>query len=390
MSERRISRKELAKQNRKQNRKRRNMRTLLIIAVTAALVYITGLYGASLAYLGDFVSSGMTWLQIGGGFPAEGDFSTVLQAENMGSGLAVLTQDSLDVYSPTAKKVFSYSHSMKNPVISSSANRSVIYEANRTSLKVANNHSILFQQEMANNIIHACISDSNRIAVTTRSDSYNGEVSVYNYNMDKRFTWYCATGFPIYSVLSDSGRTLAVTTVQTVDGILQTDIFVIDAAKGGEKFRITSGDYPRKLIFLNDNKLLVAYSDSVELWDTAAAGKTGEYLFSGDSLLAVENADPYIALVHGGYSRGSSATLVLLGRDFSRKFTATVPENVKDISVSRSRVYVLGRENLYEYDYAGNLMNTSPAGALSRQLVTWNGTMLIDSTSISKMEKTSK
>ena len=93
MSERRISRKELAKQNRKQNRKRRNMRTLLIIAVTAALVYITGLYGASLAYLGDFMSSGMTWLQIGGGFPAEGDFSTVLQAENMGSGLAVLTQD---------------------------------------------------------------------------------------------------------------------------------------------------------------------------------------------------------------------------------------------------------------------------------------------------------
>ena len=102
MSEKRISRKELVKQNRKQNKKRKTLRTLLIVAVTALLVYITGIYGASLAYLGDFVSGGMTYLQLGGGFPKEDDFSTVLQAENMGSGLAVLTPDSFTVYSPTA------------------------------------------------------------------------------------------------------------------------------------------------------------------------------------------------------------------------------------------------------------------------------------------------
>ena len=42
-----------------------------------------------------------------------------------------------------------------------------------------------------------------------------------------------------------------------------------------------------------------------------------------------------------------------------------IPENVKDISVSRSRVYVLGRENLYEYDYAGNLTKeTKPMGTV--------------------------
>lgn len=388
MSEKRISRKELARQNRKQNKKRKTLRTLLIVAVTAVLVYITGIYGASLAYLGDFVSSGMTYLQLGGGFPVEDDFSGLLQGENMGSGLAVLTTDNFMVYSPTAKNVFTYSHSMTNPVISSSRNRAVIYESNGTSLKVANNHNILFQQEMENNIIHAYISDSNRIAVTTRSASYNGEVRVYNFNMDQRFVWYCATGFPVYSILSDSGKSLAVCAVQTVDGLLQSEIFVIDASKGVEKFSITNGSYPYRLIFIDDDRLLVVYSDRIVLWDTQNNVQLAQYSFSGESILDIEVSQPYIAVAFGDYNRAADSTVVLLSQEFEEKMKVTVPEGIKNLSVSRSRVYVLGYENLYEYDYSANLLTTAHTGALSKQLVTWNGTILIDSTALSKVEKT--
>lgn len=388
MGDRRISRKELAKQNRKQNKKRKTLRTLIIAALTAALVYITGIYGASLAYLGDFVSGGLTYVQLGGGFPVEDDFSSVLQGENMGSGLAVLTTDDFSVYSPTGAKVFSYSHSMINPVISSSKRRSVIYEENGTTLKVANNHSILFQQELENNIIHTCISDSNRIAVTARSDSHNGEVRVYNYNMDRRFIWYCATGFPVYSAISDSGKSLAVCTVQTCQGLLTSEIFVIDASKGVEKFSISDTDYPYKLIFIDDERLLIAYTDRVVLWDTKNNVQAAQYSFSGESLLAIENAGPYIALAYGDYNRAAESSVVLLSLDFEEKIKMTVPESVKDLSVSRSRIYILGYENLYEYDYSAKLLSTLSTGPLSKQLVTWNGTILIDSTSLSRVDKT--
>ena len=308
----------------------------------------------------------------------------------MGSGLAVLTPDSFTVYSPTAREVFEYSHSMNNPVISSAGSRAVIYESNRTSLKVANNHNILFHQEMPNNIIHAHISDSNRIAVTTRSDSYNGEVSVYNYNMDKRFTWYCATGFPVYSALSDRGKTLAVVTVQTVNGILQSSIYVIDAAGGQELFRITSGDYPRKLMFSDDTGLIVAYSDSMELWNISTGTLSAQLSFTGHSLLSAEKTGRYVAVAYGSYTQGTAGTVVLADTNLGQKFSVTVPETVRDVSISRSRVYVLGSENLYEYGFSAELMNTVPVSSLAKGLVTWNGTVLIDSTSISRVEKTSK
>ena len=71
MSEKRISRKELTRRNRKQNTKRKNLRSLMIVVVTAVLLYITGVYGASLAYFGDFISSGMAIFQLGKGFPIE-------------------------------------------------------------------------------------------------------------------------------------------------------------------------------------------------------------------------------------------------------------------------------------------------------------------------------
>ncbi len=389
MSNRQISRKELAKQNQKQNRKRKNLRTLLIVGITALLVYITGIYGASLAYLGDFISSGMTYLQIGSGFPVESDFSGFIQGENMGSGLAVLTDDAFTVYSPTGKNVFSYSHSLADPVISSSRNRAIIYGANGNSLKVANNHSILFQQEMDHNIIHRDISDSNRVAVTTRSDSYNGEVSVYNFDMEKRFVWYCATGFPVYSSLSDSGKMLAVSTLQTDNGLLESEIFVIDSAKCVEKFSVKNGKYPYKMEFIDDTKLLIAYGDSIVILDTESGRQLQTFDLKGENLLSLETGSAYLAIASGSYSPGAAATLKLISlADYSEKFSVTVPQSVKDLSISGSRVYALGYDNIYEYDYTGRLLNTATTGPLTKQLVTWNGTVLIDSTTITKVEKT--
>lgn len=388
MSEKRISRKELTKRNQKLNKKRKNLRTLIVVILTAVLLYITGVYGASLAYFGDFISSGMTVFQIGSGFPVEDDFSSVLQAEAMGTGLAVLSPDSFTVYSPTGRNVFSYSHTMQNPVMDTASKRAVIYDLNQTSLKVANGHNILFQQEMENSIIHAEISDSNRVAITTRSASYNGEVTVFNYNMKQRFVWYCATGFPIYSSLSDSGKMLAVNTVQTVDGILTSDIYVIDAANGRELFTISSQSYPLQLEFISDSQLLIAYTNRLVLWDVKNNTQLASYDFGSDTLQALTVDNRYISVAYGGYSQQKNSTLVLLAKNMEEKFVISVPEKIRDISISSARVYALGSDNLFEYDYSAALLNTTDTGALSKGLVDYSGTLLITSTAISKVEKT--
>ena len=268
----------------------------MIVVVTAVLLYITGVYGASLAYFGDFISSGMAILQLGKGFPIESDFSDVLQTGEMGTTMAVLSPDDFTVYSPTGKNIFTYSHTMQTPVMDTASKRAVLYDRDTTSLKVLNGHNVLFQQEMENSIIHAEISDSNRIAVTTRSASYNGEVTVFNYNMKQRFVWYCATGFPIYSTLSDSGKTLAVNTVQTVDGLLTSQIYLINARDGAEMYSITSQSYPLQLQFLSDSRLLIAYPNRIVIWDVQNNIQLASYDFSGNE---VDDQEILFEVVHG-------------------------------------------------------------------------------------------
>lgn len=388
MSEKRISRKELTRRNRKQNTRRKNLRSLMIVVVTAFLLYITGVYGASLAYFGDFISGGMAVLQLGKGFPVEDDFSDILQTGEMGTTMAVLSPDSFTVYSPTAKNIFTYSHTMQSPVMDTASHRSVLYDQNSTSLKVLNGHNVLFQQEMENSIIHAEISDSNRIAVTTRSASYNGEVTVFNYNMKQRFVWYCATGFPIYSTLSDSGKTLAVNTVQTVDGLLTSRIYLINARDGAEMYSITAASYPLHMQFLSDSRLLIAYPNRIVLWDVANNVQLASFDFAGGNLQSVTVSGRYIAVAYGGLSRQQTSQLTLLSKEFEEKFTVTVSEKISDLSLSSSRLYALGSENMYEYDYSAQLLNTVNTGALAKSLADYSGTLLITSTSISKVEKT--
>lgn len=360
----------------------------MIVVVTAFLLYITGVYGASLAYFGDFISGGMAVLQLGKGFPVEDDFSDILQTGEMGTTMAVLSPDSFTVYSPTAKNIFTYSHTMQSPVMDTASHRSVLYDQNSTSLKVLNGHNVLFQQEMENSIIHAEISDSNRIAVTTRSASYNGEVTVFNYNMKQRFVWYCATGFPIYSTLSDSGKTLAVNTVQTVDGLLTSRIYLINARDGAEMYSITAASYPLHMQFLSDSRLLIAYPNRIVLWDVANNVQLASFDFAGGNLQSVTVSGRYIAVAYGGLSRQQTSQLTLLSKEFEEKFTVTVSEKISDLSLSSSRLYALGSENMYEYDYSAQLLNTVNTGALAKSLADYSGTLLITSTSISKVEKT--
>ncbi len=387
MSGRHASRLRLAKENRRRRNKRKAVRMLLIGLATLVLVYFTGIYGNSLAFFGDFLSSGMTLVQFGDGWPVEMDLSGFRQAEEMGTAVVVLTDDQLLAYSPTAKQIMSYSHSMSDPVMVSSPYRTVIYDMNDTTFKVMNGHNLLFQQEMDSGIVHIAISDYNRLAVTTHSSSFNGEVTVFNYNMNKRFTWYCANGYPIYSSLSSNGKKLAVSTAYSDGGLLKSRAFVIDSSKGEELFSIDDGNWPMRMIFLRENELLICYSGKLVLWDVSKQRQSAEYDLDG-YLQAVDFHNGKIAVVSGSLDEKRPSTLVVLDSRLQERGAARQSRGARSVMVDRSRVYVLTPSGLLEYDKDLNLVGEQSTGKLSKTLVDYRGGILVDSTRLRKIEKT--
>lgn len=387
---RRLTRKELLKRNKRIAKKRQMRLTFIAVAVTAFMVYITGVFGASLAYLGDFVSSGLVYLQFGKGFPVTIENQTYLQAEKMGTSLCILDSDSLSFYSPTGDEVYEYHHSMLNPAISTSGKRVVIYNANETSLKVANAHNVLFSQEMNNDIIHASLARNNYLAVTTKSQSYNGEVKVYDSQMNEVFTWLNAKSFPLQSFLSPKAQTLAVSCLMTENGSLVSEIYIIGTDDGQERFKLQNKDGAvLAMEFIKEDKLVVFYTDKAAVVNLENGQTEKEYSYGENDLTGYDIKNSQIVMALGDYSGLGSTKLVVTDLSLTETFAINTEKAITDVQFASQRIFALGPEAVEQYSLKGEKISETTVKTNAKDIVDYNGCVVISGDSLEKLEKDS-
>jgi hypothetical protein len=330
----------------------------------------------------------MVYMQFGQGFPAEAEIHTFKQSERMGSSLCVLDADSLSFYSPTADKVYEYYHSMHNPVISASDKRVAVYNSNDTSLKILNAHGVLFSQEMQNDIIHASLAKNNYAAITTKSQSYNGEVKVFDSQMKEIFTWLNAKSFPVQSFLSPKATHLAVSCVLTVDGNLQSHIYVIDTETGTEKFVLENkGDVALGIEFVKEDTLLVFYTDKAKAINCTDGSTTGEYDYDGKDLTAYDIRNSQIVMALGDYNGLEKSTLAVTDLGFNTAFDIDTNQAVTDVEITNQRIFALGSEKIAQYDLKGQYVGENAAKSNVKDIIDYNGCIVINSDSLEKLEK---
>jgi len=388
---RRLTRKELMRRNKRIAKRRQQRLTVIVVALTAFMVYITGLFSTSIAYLGDFVSSAMVYLQFGDGFPVETENQTYLQSEKMGSALCVLDGQKLSFYSPTGDVAHSYYHSMQNPVISTSSKRVAIYNANDTSLKIANAGNILFSQEMQNDIIHASIADNNFVAVTTKSQSYNGEVKVFDSKMQERFTWKSAKAFPLQSFLSPKAHMLAVNCISAKDGKAVCEVYIIDTATGEEKFVYSNGEnIMLSAEFIREDSVVVFFADKAVCINFSAetgAETAAEYSYNGRNLQSYDMKNSQIVMALGSYDGTGETDIAITDLSLAENFRTVCPQNVKKVIIASQRIYALGEENVFQYTTEGVYVAQQEVKNNIKNIVEYNGCVAVYSDSMEKIEK---
>ena len=385
---RRLTRKELLKRNKRIQKKRQMRLTFIAVVVTAFLIYITGAFGASLAYLGDFVSSAMVYMQFGGGYPVQIENQTYLQSEKMGSSLCILDSDSLSFYSPTGDKVYEYHHSMQNPVIHTSGKRVVIYNGNQTSLKVANAHKVLFSQEMTSDIIHASLSDNNHLAVTTKSQSYNGEVKVFDSQMNEIFTWLNAKSFPVQSFLSPKAQTLAASCLTAKDGKLVSEVYIISTSDGSEKFVVQNTDGAvLGMEFIREDRLIIFFTDKAVAVDLATGETAHSYSYNGRDLTAYTIRNSQVLMALGDYDGLETTQLVLTDLSFNSAYTMETVRNITDVEIANQRICALGDEAVEQYTLKGVLAGETAVKNNVKAIIDYQGCVIVCGDSLDKLEK---
>ncbi len=384
----RLTRSELAQKNRALIRRQKTRRVVFVILLSSIFLYITGIYGASLAYFGDFLSNVSVYLKTGDGWPLEGEFSSVSQVRTTDNALCVLEKDVLYVYSPTAFEVQSYTHAMQNPIIDTSGSRIVIYNPKQTSFKVLHSDEVIFNTDVGEKITHIAIAEDNTIAVTSESESYKGQVVVYNYSMEEQFVWNCSKGYPVYSAISNGGEYIAVTVLNSVQGTIVSDIYIINADEYIEEFVISHTEYPLNIDITNTNNAIITYTNHISVWDIDKKEEIYTYNIDNKDILFQEFKNPYTIAVFGSFETDSQTQLVVLNEMLEPIIDINFSEEIKDAVIENQRLYILGSNEVYEYNLQGELLNKTLANSNQKFLSDYQGGIIISSDSITEIERT--
>ena len=315
---------EYLEQARARVRARRLRRTALIVVVlTAVVLFTTGLVGSSVALVKDCVDTTRIALMPGPGWPQQTGVMEPTQVLPMTGGFVELGGDSCVVYSRTGTRLNSIQSGYGRPALAAGKTRFVLYNRSGNELRVESRTQNLYSKTLENSIYLCAMSDTGTLAVATDSADSTARLTVYTPTMSEQLHWDMtgAQGTPVRMAFAADSRRLAVAAVTSSAGQLQANLFVLNLAQG-DPVQLSSGDsVPQWLGWLNNDTVLAVYEDCAVVYG-ADGGERGRFDLGGGSLVSVSQDGANAALL---LENGQVCTAVLLDKDLNVQYSGNVP-----------------------------------------------------------------
>lgn len=291
-----------------------------------------------------------------GSFPAELSGAQTVDCATKSNYYYVLTDTSIMAFSNGGKKIFSSVHGFSSPVIVTSETRALVYDQGKTTAIIYNLSGVVDTINSKNEIICADIAKNGQYALATKSDSYASSVSVYSRKGKNLYSIKLAKDIVNNVDISNSGKKIAVSTVNAESGKLVSGVSVyafdsadpafkydlgqdiaFDIENTGRGFYVTTHN---KLRFINWSKYTVNEYD--------LNGEVSSVRYSSSGVLAVHNKT----------NDKSDNDITLLSNSGKKISEFEVKSILADIRFSRGRVYSIGDNRVNIYDKHGELLRS--------------------------------
>ena len=231
-----------AERRRQRSRKPRLKRRLIIFGILALLVLVVWLNWDSLN-----PQSVWTWLSVtvtggetGDGYPAQIEGSSVVSMAPVDRYLAVLTDNTLDVYNRTAGKALSFTHNFASPQLDTAGGRILIAELGGRRVCVTTVGGRTTEVQTAHNIVAASVAENGSFAVVTDSDkSHISEVVFYNNRGEEKLHWYSSEALLLGIALRKDARQMAAIGLCSENGAAQSRLMIFDTSSAKEPAKYT-------------------------------------------------------------------------------------------------------------------------------------------------------
>ena len=368
LSEGRVEYLEAARQRVRNRRIRRT--AVLLVLLTAVVLFATGIAGSSVAALKDLTDTARIALLPGSGWPQQTGVAELEQMAPLTGSFVELGDEGCVVWSRTGKKLNSIQSGYARPAIAAGKTRFVLYNRSGNELRVESRTQNLYTKTMDSTISLCAVADAGQVAVVTDSTDSVAKLTVYNSSMQQQLVWNLTSeqGTPLRMAFAPDSRRLAVAAVSAVGGQLTTNLYVLPLSQGDPVCLGSENSVPQWMGWMSNGFLLVLYENRAVLYNTSggSAGERASYDFGGGTLVSVSNTSNGAALL---LSNGQTSTAVLLDGELTVGYSGSVLSASQIIRAKNDGFYLLTDSTVERFNNVGEFQWSQPLSARPRALV---------------------
>ena len=342
-------------------RREKKRRLYIISGIVATIVAILIILELTLA-AGLFESIRISVKLWGSGsYPITLKSTETLNTVTKGSYYYVLSNTHLSAFSKSGKELFTFEHGFENPVLKTSASRSLVYDQGGKDFYVFDIDGLLYTMSTEQPIITAAVADRGRFAVATLSDKYNSEVKVFDKDANSIYEWYSAKDTISSVALSNNGEKLAVATFNVTDSKFNSRISVLNYSSATpEKSESFENTQIRTINNAFKSYFTVVTDNEVKTyeWDdfTSKSYKSDYNVMFFDS-----HSSGFVAV----FARENDRTdnrVVVFNKKGNVSYNFTYNGNINDITVLKSNVYIMNETEIYWLNNQGKVVSKATCG----------------------------
>ena len=351
---------------------------VLLVLLTAVVLFATGIAGSSVAALKDLTDTARIALLPGSGWPQQTGVAELEQMAPLTGSFVELGDEGCVVWSRTGKKLNSIQSGYARPALAAGKTRFVLYNRSGNELRVESRTQNLYTKQLENSIFLCAMSDNGTLAVVTEDQTSMAKLLVYSPSMEQQLSWSMTSndGTPLRMAFSPDSRKLAAAAVTVSGGQVMTNLYLINLASGDPVSLVNQGGVPQWLGWTSASTILAVYDTRAVLYN-AGGGERAVYDFAGTELKDVSvDAAGNVALL---LASGQVSQAVTLDKNLNVQFSAAV--SAANSIVRAGNLFYLLADNAVEcFDASGTQqwsqnLDTSPQALLanSKDLLLFSG-----------------
>lgn len=331
-------------------------RNIVIILVLSSVFVCVGVNADNLS-----PGSVMGWTQdklasfgIGGGYPVKltGDRVYNKNFRVLDHDIAFASDSSFVCLNNSGKEITSRRHGFHNPVFKANGSVALLYDIDGTGFSLERKSKNLYKGCMKGQIIAGDVSCNGDYALITKSRDFLGELTVYRrWQDDYCYKYYFAESYAANVAISNSGSMTAVCCFSTEKEDIASIVYVFDYKSEKPMLKFTyEGSMITDMKFLSNGNIIVVADNMVSLVNIRR-GEKKEYTYSGKELRAFSvDCESGVAIGLESSAEGERSCILRFDVGLNLESEISLQNEVKSLSLSRSRVAALehGKVNIYE------------------------------------------